>query len=156
MYKSSLEIYVLLFFVSLGTLFAQEGQKTILAYDDGNPNLTLTFLDNGGTFYITRFTPDDTPCQLTKLVFYTPDTSLGATFFFTIYQGGHNEPGSPILSSIPMSAYTIGWNEIDISEFNIIVDRDFYFQLSYDFSSRFSIGAENKEPISLRTWDTDC
>jgi hypothetical protein len=149
-------LMILFIFMYLGNMFAQEGQETILAYDDGNPNLTLTFLDNGGTFYITRFTPEETPCLLTKLVFYTPDTSLGTTFFFTIYQGGYSEPGSAILSSVPLAAYTIGWNEIDISEFEIQVNRDFYYQLGYDTSSRFSIGAENRTPISNRTWDTDC
>ena len=141
--------------ISATLLFGQTDGEEIIAYDDGLPNLTLTFLEDG-TFFITRFTPSTLPSVLTKLIFYVPDTSKGATFLFSIYTDVGGEPGTAILSSMPMSALTLGWNEIDITEFDIQVNGDFYFQLGYDLTSKFSIGAEDKEPISRRTWDTDC
>jgi hypothetical protein len=152
-----MKIILIVFLLALWVpLYGQSGEEEILAYDDGNPSLTLTFLGNGGTFYITRFSPPVLPSVLTKLVFYVPDTTEGKTFFFTIYPDVAGEPGTPVLASVPMAASTIGWNEIDISEYDIHVKGDFYFQLGYDLTSKFSIGAENREPISRRTWDTDC
>lgn len=148
-------IMVLLLTICL-PLFGQNNDEEILAYDDGNPNMTLTFTENGGTFYITRFSSSVLPAILTKLVFYVPDTSKGKTFFFTVYPDVAGEPGTPVLTSVPMAASKIGWNVIDISEYDIQVVGDFYFQLGYDFTSKLSISAENREPLSQRTWDTDC
>jgi len=127
-------------------------------YDDGNPNLTLQFMENSGIFFVTRFTPPSVPVQLIKLKYYMANTTGGKTADFSILPDVYGEPydGKELFGPISISGARIGWNEYDLSDQNIFVSDDFYYVLRYDNVSKFSIGAENREPFSGRTWDSDC
>lgn len=148
-------VAVLLMLSSSVGLFSQESGTKILAHDDGVPTMTKTFMESGGTFFIMRFDPEE-PVTLDQLIFYCPDTSKGSSFVFSVVADVGGLPGLNAFISKPMKAHTIGWNEIDLSEYRIQIDGAFFYQLSYDNVSRFSIGAEDKPPISRHTWDSDC
>ena len=154
--KSLILVTIFIVFILLLNVAAQESDSVLLKYDDGDPNLQLTFGGNYGTYFVTRFTPPSFPATLTKAQFYIPDTSKGASFNFSVRPDAFNEPGDPLFGPVPMRAKKIGWNEIDLSTYNLRVKGDFYLELAYDLVSKLTLGAENREPLSGRTYDTDC
>mgnify|MGYP006971759267 CR=1 FL=1 len=134
------------------SLFTQS--EYVLQYDSGEPDKSWTFnLD--GWFFTTRFTPPE-PVKLVKARFYIADTSNGATYDFSIYRAGDNEPAGALVFKEHLRASSIGWNEIDISRFDVQTDEDFYLSIEYDFQSELTIGADTAEPIAGRSYDSDC
>ena len=135
-----------------GALLGQS--ELVLQYDSGEPEKSWTFgLD--GWFFTTRFTPPES-VFLEKARFYIADTSNGATFHFSIYRAGEQEPAGMLVNKVPFRTKKLGWNEIDISEYGIQTDDDFYLSIEYDFDSEIAIGVDASEPIAGRSYDSDC
>jgi hypothetical protein len=142
-------------------LVGQNDRIVELGYDDGfEPNLKLTFLFNGGYRFVTRFTPPITPAQLIRIRYFLADTAKGSSFYLHILEDNFNapkhEPSGDMIDSVRVSGGRLGWNEYDLRNRNIIVEGDFYIGLYYDLQSKLSIGAENREPVSNRVYDSDC
>jgi hypothetical protein len=134
------------------SLFPQS--EYVLKYDSGEPDKSWTFnLD--GWFFTTRFTPIE-PVKLAKARFYIADTINGATFNFSIYRAGENEPGGAFLFREPMRVQSIGWNEIDLLDYNFRTDEDFYLSIEYDYQAELSMGVDSSDPIDGRSFDSDC
>ena len=146
-------IVLLLFSFGVTETVWPQGQRE-LKYDDGVANLTWTFGSNG-RFFTTQFSPDS-PVLLERARFYIADTTQGATFLFSIYLESNGEPGYPLVDQVPKRVDRLGWNEIDLSEYDIQVQEDFYLSIEYDLESELSIGAEDQEPIAKRSYDSDC
>ena len=128
--------------------------ELVLQYDSGVADKPWTFnLD--GLFFTTRFTPPE-PVKLVKARFYVADTSNGATYDFSIYGAGENEPGGARVFKENKRVRTIGWNEIDISQYDIQTDEDFYLSIEYDYNSELALGADTSAPIEGRSYDSDC
>ena len=148
--QSVIKLFLILFAASV--LLAQE--EIVLKYDSGQADKNYTFgLD--GWFFTTRFTPPE-QVLLAKARFYIADTSNGATFKFSIYQAGDGEPAGVLVDKVPMRVKRLGWNEIDLTTFNIITADDFYLSIEYDFQAEIAIGVDTAEPISGRSYDSDC
>ena len=142
----------LLFTLLTAALFARD--EFILQYDKGFTGETLT-LNEDGWYFTTRFTPPAN-VLLAKARFYIADTSNGATFDFSIYQGGIAEPAEVLVDKVPMRAKKLGWNEIDLTSYHILRDYDFYLSIEFDGKSNLTIGADKQEPLALRSFDSDC
>ena len=128
--------------------------EVVLSYDRGETDGALTFgLD--GWYFTTRFTPPS-EAQLRKARFYIADTSNGATYHFSIYNDSDGFPANAIVDKAPMHVKRLGWNEIDLTSFNVVKDEDFYLSIEYDFESELSIGIDRLEPITGRSYDSDC
>ena len=130
--------------------------QVVLAYDDGIPTLTLRFLENAGTVFAVRFTPPEGQVQLTEVRYFVPDTSEGATFTLRVTSESSGEPGATLLGPLSLRARQTGWNAVSLSEHELMLQGDFFVLLEYDGSSRLALGAENRAPLSNRTYDTDC
>ena len=140
--------------VFLLSLDLEAQSEIVLQYDRGETDGMYTFgLD--GWFFTTRFTPPS-EVQLRKARFYIPDTSNGATYHLSIYHDTGGEPAGAIVDKVPMRVKKPGWNEIDLTSFNVVKDQDFYISIEYDFESELSIGVDRQEPISGRSYDSDC
>jgi len=132
-----------------------------LGYEDGlAPNVQLTFLLNGGYRFVVRFTPPATPSQLVRIRYYLADTTKGTGFYLHILDDNYNapkhEPAADLIDSIRVSGGRLGWNDYDLADRRIFVERDFYVGFYYDLKSKLTLGAENREPVSKRAYDSDC
>jgi len=145
-------LYILLINLAVGTLYGQT--ETVLQYDSGQVDKTWTF-GVDGWFFTTRFTPPG-DVLVAKARFYIADTSNGATYDFSIYRAGDNEPAGAWLNKVPMRTKRLGWNEINLTDYDIHVTEDFYLSLEYNFNSELVIGADTSEPIAGRSFDSDC
>jgi len=56
-----------------------------LAYDDGNPNLTLQFNVSAGNVFATKFTPPIIPSQVLSVIYYVPELTGSDYFILEIY-----------------------------------------------------------------------
>ena len=143
-------LFSALFFSTV--LFAQS--EYLLQYDSGTSDKGWTFgLD--GWFFTTRFTPPE-PVKLVKARFYIADTSNGASYDFSIYRAGDGEPAGAYVYKEHNKVRKLGWNELDISEYDIHTNEDFYLSIEYDFQSELSLGADTSQPIAGRSFDSDC
>lgn len=125
-----------------------------LKYDDGVANLTWTF-GTHGRFFTTRFSLESS-VLLEKARFFIVDTLGGATFNFAVYLDSNGEPGYPLVDQVPMRVERLGWNEIDLTEYELTLSEEFYLSIEYDLQSQLSIGAEDQDPLSRRSYDSDC
>lgn len=135
------------------SLMAQLVQE--LAYDDGNPNLTLQFNVSAGNVFATKFTPPIIPSQVLSVIYYVPELTGSDYFILEIYDEGDQEPGRLIYGPYELNAQQVGWNEIDLESQRIIVNSDFYVVLKDNGHSLLKIGAEDRDPLSGRTYNTD-
>ncbi len=144
--------FLLILFAVTTAAFAQS--EIVLQYDSGYADKTWVF-NTDGWFFTTRFTPPE-EVRLARARFYIADTGNGATFDFSIYRAGDNEPAGAIVDKIPMRVKRLGWNEIDLTSFNVMTAEDFYLSIEYDFQSEIAIGADTAAPIAGRSFDSDC
>ena len=131
------------FFILTISLLAQE--QITLVYDRGETDGSLTFgLD--GWYFTTRFTPP-AEALVEKARFYIADTSNGATYHLSIYHDTDGFPAGAIspVDKLPMRVKRLGWNEIDLTSYNVVKDEDFYLSIEYDFESEISIGVDREE-----------
>jgi len=157
----SIRFILLVIFLGIflsNNVLAQESEPIELYYDDGNPNIELTFGVNASSYLVTRFTPPEGKVQILTAVYFLADTANGVNFIFRILPDAFGEPwdGNELYGPVPITKGNIGWNELDLSDFNITVEGDFYLMLQYDGYSNLTFGAENRDPLSGRTYDTDC
>jgi len=152
-HKSCLFVQVIILLI-FSPVMAQNNTVE-LKYDDGNYNLKLTLLIDA-TSFTTRFTPPAQNVKIEKIRFYVPDTTKGNSCLLYIYDNVADEPGTVIYGPVPVTVAQIGWNEYDLSQENISVNRDFYISLWYDQKTQLTIAAEDHAPLSGRTYDTDC
>ncbi len=131
-------------------------EQVELVYDDGIPNLKLTFLENAGTVFAVRFTPPSGTVQLLEVRYFVPDTSKGATFDLSVTGVASGEPGETLLGPLHLRAQTLGWNGIQLGDRALLLEGDFFVLLQYDGEAKLTIGAEDRPPLSGRTYDTDC
>jgi len=151
-----LTIFLVIVFSNI--IFAQESDTVELFYDDGDPNLELTFGENSSSYLVTRFTPPEGTAKILTAKYFLADTANGVNFIFRILPDAFGEPwdGNELYGPDPITKGDIGWNEIDLTDMNIEVDGDFYLMIQYNGQSKLTFGAENREPLSGRTYDTDC
>lgn len=144
--------YIMAAILAATALYGQS--EILLHYDSGQADKSWTFgLD--GWYFTTRFTPPE-EVWLAKARFYIADTSNGGTFDFSIYRAGDNEPAGALVNKVPMRVQRLGWNEIDLTSFQIQTAKDFYLSIEYDFKSELAMGADTSEPIEGRSFDSDC
>lgn len=151
-----LVMFLLLFF---SQSFGQNSSvDSLLQYDDGLEPITPLTMTVHTINFITRFTPPSVPAQVVKVRYYVPDTTGGSGFILRImqYVGASVEPGIVLYGPVNIPSSRPGWNELDLSEKNIFTENDFNVWMQYDGKSKLTLGAENREPLSMRTYDTDC
>jgi len=148
--RKVLSLFIIIF--AAGMVYGQS--ESVLQYDSGQPDQIWTF-GLEGWFFTTRFTPPGN-VLIAKARFYIADTTNGATYDFSIYRAGDNEPAGALVNKVPMRVKKLGWNEIDLSAFNIQTAEDFYLSIEYDFKAELAIGADISDPIEGRSYDSDC
>jgi hypothetical protein len=151
-------IFLTMVFVSIfySSVYSQSAQDFDLFYDDGTPTVQLKFLWNASTFFTTRFTPPSVPAKVVKVKYYIAAPQGNNEFDLMIFsETGQDMPSTVLLDRTPISGGTTGWNTIDISEYEIMVNGDFYIALVYN-GTPIVLGAETTPPLSGRTYDTDC
>jgi len=148
--RKVLSLFIIIF--AAGMVYGQS--ESVLQYDSGQPDQIWTF-GLEGWFFTTRFTPPGN-VLIAKARFYIADTTNGATYDFSIYRAGDNEPAGALVNKVPMRVKKLGWNEIDLSAFNIQTAEDFYLSIEYDFKAELAIGADTSDPIEGRSYDSDC
>ncbi len=154
--RSFVLYFTLFLFIEIQTVQAQDYQYEELYYDDGVPTVQLKFLWNASTFFTTRFTPPSVPAEIVEIKYYIAATQGNNGFDLMIFsETGQNRPSTVLLDKTPTSGGSTGWNTIDISQYEIKVDGDFYIALVYN-GTQITLGAEDKEPLARRTYDTDC
>ncbi len=131
-------------------------EQVELVYDDGVPDLSLTFLENAGTVFAVRFTPPAGTVQLLEVRYFVPDTSKGACFNLEVTGLADEEPGETLLGPVHVRAGALGWNGVQLGDSNLYLEGDFFVLLNYDGEARLTLGAEDRPPLSGRTYDTDC
>ncbi len=143
---------------------AQDGgggyDEVELAYDDyredNPPNLGLQFQ---GTifkdYFITWFTSPSYPAQIRRVNYFLTDTTRGTRFRLFLWMYSNGQAGKEILPDTHVTGGIPGWNTIDLTGEALVTEEDFFVMLVYDGDS-LSLGAENREPWSNRTFDPDC
>jgi hypothetical protein len=126
-----------------------------LFYDDGLPNLQINFQYTTGNRIAIRFTPTIFPAKIVSASFFVADTSQGSKVLFSVMSNAGEGPSSNLSGQTLVTIKNLGWNEIDLSSKNLVVDDDFYFAFWIFGNSQPQFGAENREPLSLRTYDAD-
>jgi len=154
--KTNLVLSIVFVYILCSSVYGQSYQDIALFYDDGKPTVQLKFLWNASTFFTTRFTPPSKPAEIVKVKYYIAAMQENNGFDLMIFsETGENEPSTILLDRTPISGGSTGWNTIDISEYEITVDGDFYIALVYN-GTPIVLGAEATLPLSGRTYDTDC
>jgi hypothetical protein len=159
---TSLLFFILLFFIfsfsqakNNYTYVPKDSIDVELFYDDGLPNLQINFQNTTGNRIATRFTPTIFPAKIVSARFFIADTSEGSKVLFSVMSNAGEGPSGNLSGPTLVTINNIGWNEIDLSSINLVVDDDFYFTFWIFGSSQPQFGAENREPLSLRTYDAD-
>jgi hypothetical protein len=161
--KITLSLFLLLMTCFFLKLEAQQAVKDIqggsmdveLIYDNNTPNLQINFKNTTANHIATRFTPPHFPASILKAKFYVADTSEGAFFQFSVLDNSGDRPSADIYGPEIIHINQIGWNEIDLSDQNLVLEDDFYFALWLHESFQPKFGAENRPPLSMRTYDAD-
>lgn len=127
-------------------------QTFALSYDDGSPTNGY-YWPNAGQGSGNRMTPTINGAKLIEMSIYFTSISQGIASYTPIvlqYTGG--APGTDYASITTKVASSVpGWDNTDLSSYNIIVNGDFIVGLKYDGTNRPTFGYD---PINNnRAWD---
>lgn len=115
---------------------------TELAYDDGSAETAMWMTPEGvvdqGRLAV-RFTPDFTPAWLTIARFYISDTGFtSAPLMVHVLDSGFSD----IIAPLEYSGVQIGWNDVDLSSYGIVVTGDFYIALEWTVGYTNQLGID--------------
>ncbi len=141
--------------ILLATQLAFTQVEQVISYYNGNPNIEAKFNIPFLQKLATRF--DITgECQLQKIEYYVESLDEGNTFNLYLYDINEKMPSVEFFGPLSVTASQTGWNEIVLSDKNIILDCD--IAVSFEIESTFfvSFGCEFNEPITDRLFFHDC
>jgi len=127
---------------NIATVYSEEEIK----YDDGSAETYwyMTRYGLGGMFAV-RFTPPYTPCLLIKARYYI--YSDPATFKVRILDSNKND----ILSALTVTPSSKGWYDIDLAQYEIAVEGDFYIAFEQTVANKPHLGFDEGNPDG-RSW----
>lgn len=140
---------------SLGSGGGGGGQTTVeLAYDDGTPFGGYIWNSNGQAS-ANRMTPTITGAKLIEMSIYITGVDAGtATYTPIVLNNNSGQPGTAMatLSSHTATSYP-GWDAIDVSSYNLIINDDFFIGLRYDGTNKPAFGYDQLD--NGRAWDNN-
>jgi len=126
-----------------------------LAYDDGNPTGGY-YWNNDNQGSAVRFTPTIQNAKVISGLIYITGVNAGSPIYKPIIlsKNANNAPGSS-LANIPnrTASTTNGWDEVDLSSFNIIVNNEFFYGYLNTGGNRITFGYSQTN--NGRAWDYD-
>ncbi len=127
--------------------------EVTLNYDDGIPSSGY-YWNTTGAGSANRMTPTITPAKVTQMSIYFTGIYAGTGSYQPFIKGkSGSQPGSNLASLSTRIAVPPGWDEINLSTFNINVSDDFFVGLFYDGINKPMYGFD---PVNnSRAWDYD-
>lgn len=126
-----------------------------LAYDDGSPSSGY-YWNNDNQGSAVRFTPTIQNAKLISGLIYITGVNAGSAIYkpIVLSKNSQNAPGS-YLASIPnrTASTTNGWDEVDLSSFNIIVNDEFFYGYLNTGGNKIVYGYDAVN--NGRAWDYD-
>jgi len=127
--------------------------EVTLNYDDGIPSSGY-YWNTPGAGSANRMTPTITPAKVTQMSIYFTGINAGTGSYQPFIKGkSGSAPGSNLTTLSTRVAVPPGWDEINLSSYNINVSDDFFVGLFYDGTNKPMYGFD---PIDNgRAWDFD-
>jgi len=148
--KSFLLILVCLALLAVCTNIAVVySEATEIKYDDGSAETAWYYTGYGlGGMFAVRFTPPYTPCLLTRARYYV--YSDPASFKVRILDSNKND----LLSALTVTPSSTGWHDVDLAQYEITVEGDFYVALQSKVAGKPYLGFDESNPDG-RSWFVD-
>jgi hypothetical protein len=124
-----------------------------LAYDDGDPSGGYYWPGSGYAFGV-HMTSPQYPAKILTLSYYIRSLQAGGSgdgSFTACVFDFDGAPGSPLSAAITVSPAATGWVDVDVSGYNIQVQRDFLVAMVYDGTNTPSLGYDPVD--NFRSWD---
>lgn len=127
--------------------------EVTLNYDDGIPTSGY-YWSTPGAGSANRMTPTITPAKVTQMSIYFTGIFAGTGSYQPFIKGkSGSQPGSNLATLSTRVAVPPGWDEINLSSYNINVSGDFFIGLFYDGINKPMFGFD---PVDNgRAWDYD-
>jgi len=132
---------------SIATVYSEE--EIEIKYDDGSAESVRYWLSEGlGGMFAVNFTPPYNPCLLTKARFYI----LGVGKYpVPIKVRVLDSSKHDMLSTLEVTATSNGWYTVDLAQYEITIEGNFYIGFGQTVTSKPALGFDENYPHG-RSW----
>lgn len=120
--------------------------ETELAYDDGTLDTTASYEIGKG--FATRFTPPSGSFRVVRARLFLQDPRPVQVH---VWDATHNDLITPFTANTTQE----GWNDVDLSSYNIIVSGDFHLGFLHLEDWRPTLGVDTNSPADGRSYEVD-